>query len=400
MGKPTINLIAVGDVHPNRKDPKTLFQLVTEVLKQGDITCCQLECTISDKGTVRTDVRNPTHRVSPKNIEALTGAGFSLVTFAGNNNLDYGLEAFFDTLEHLEKAGIQTVGAGRNLDEARRPAFIERNGVRVAFVNACSILRDGYEATPLRAGIAPLHVKTFYEPLENIYEQPGTPARTVTMVDVDDLEAVCATIAAAKRDAHVVIASFHWGIHFTHDLAMYQPEVAYAAVDAGADLVLGTHPHCLQAIDVYKGKVIFYSLSNFAFEMPERAAKEGVGQYLSFYGIPLDREVPTHPHPSHCRRSIIVKVRMSGEGVERVTFLPSLFNLQAFPEIQKPGTPGYSEIRELLEKLSSPLGTVFAEENGELVVRSEKRQAIDTRRLLYRRRMSYPSLRELATEPV
>jgi hypothetical protein len=91
---------------------------------------------------------------------------------------------------------------------------------------------------------------------------------------------------------------------------------------------------------------------------------------------------------------------MSEGGVERVAFVPTLFNLQAFPEIQRPGTPGYKEIQELLERLSSPLGTVFAEENGELIVQPEKRQAVDTRRLLYRRRMSYPSLRELATKPV
>lgn len=400
MAKPKLDVVAVGDVHPNREDPKTLFRLVADVLKQGDVTWCQLECTLSDRGTVRTDVRNPTHRVPPKNIEALTAGGFNLVTFAGNNNLDYGLEAFFDTLERLEKAGIQTLGVGKNLEEARRPLFIERNGVRVAFVNACSILRDGYEATPNRPGIAPLHVKTFYEPLENIYEQPGTPARTVTVVDADELEEVCATIRAAKQEAHVVVGCFHWGIHFTYDLAMYQPEVAYAAIDAGADLILGTHPHCLQAIDVYKGKVIFYSLSNFAFEMPEGAAKVGVGQYLSFYGIPLDREVPTHPHPSHCRRTIIVKVRMSEAGVERVAFVPSLFNLQALPEIQKPGMPGYREIKDLLERLSGPLGTAFSEEGGELVVKPDKREAVDTCGLLRRRRLSYPSLMELATEPV
>lgn len=400
MAKPTIDLVAVGDVHPNRDDPKTLFRLVADTLKQGDITCCQLECTLSDKGTVRTDVQNPTHRVPPKNIEALTWGGFNLVTFAGNNNLDYGLEAFFDTLARLEKARIHVVGAGKNLEEARRPLFIEKNGVRVAFVNACAILRDGYEARSGRAGIAPLHVKTFYEPLENIYEQPGTPARTVTVVDIDDCEEVCASIQSAKREAHVVVACFHWGVHFTYDLAMYQPEVAYAAIDAGADLILGTHPHCLQAIDVYKGKAIFYSLSNFAFEMPEGAATVGVGRYLSFYGIPLDREVPTHPHPSHCRRAIILKVRMSEEGVDRVAFVPTLFNLQALPEIQKPGTPGYKEIKELLERLSSPLGTVLAEENGELVVQPEKRQPIDTRMVLRRWRMSYPSLRELAREPV
>ena len=91
---------------------------------------------------------------------------------------------------------------------------------------------------------------------------------------------------------------------------------------------------------------------------------------------------------------------MSEEGVERVAFVPTLFNLQALPEIQKPGTPGYNEIKALIEGLSNPLGTIIVEENGELVVQPEKRQVVDTRRLLLHRRISYPSLRELATEPV
>ncbi len=394
-----IQLVAVGDIQPNREAPETLFELVAPTIREADIRLCQLECTISDKGTLRTDVRNPAHRVAPKNIGAITSAGFNVVTYAGNNNLDYGLDAFLDTIDRLKKERIAVVGAGRTLAEARAPVIVEKRGTRVAFVSFCSILRDGFEATPERSGIAPLKVKTFYEPLENIYEQPGTPARTVTVPDQDDLDAVLDAIRSASGQADVVVACFHWGVHFLHDLAMYQPVVAYAAIDAGADLVLGTHPHCLQAIDVYKGKAIFYSLGNFAFEQPEDIAKRGVGEYLSFYGIPLERDLPQHPHPRHCRKTIIVRCAIRDKRIERVSLLPVYFNDNAQPEILAPGAEMHEDVMRLIEGLSLKVGTRLVRDGDGAVVPTEKEQEIDTRRIIRRRKISYPSLAELATEP-
>jgi poly-gamma-glutamate synthesis protein (capsule biosynthesis protein) len=393
----SVLMIVTGDIHPNREKPETLFQAVKPLLDEGDLRVAQLECTISDKGTCRTDVRNPTHQVPPHNIKALTAAGYNVITFAGNNNLDYGLEGFYDTIDRLKAANIQVVGAGRNLAEARRPVVVERKGIRIAFIDACSILRDGYEARENRAGIAPLTVKTFYEPLENIYEQPGTPARTVTIPDADELEIVLKSIRDAKQHADIVVACFHWGIHFTHDLAMYQAEVGYAAIDAGADLVLGSHPHCLQAIDVYKGKFIVYSLGNFAFEMPEKAAQKGVGEYLSFYGIPLDPDVPTHPHPSHCRRAGVLRVTLSKRGVERLAFVPTLFTTKGIPEHCPAGSEGFREIVTLMQELCAPLGTALTVKGDEVLISPQKQVEVDTRTLLRRRKFSYPSLRQLAT---
>lgn len=393
----TVLMLAVGDIHPNRENPETLFEAVAPLLEDGDLRVAQLECTISDQGVCRTDVRNPAHQVPPDNIRALTDAGFDVITFAGNNNLDYGLQGFTDTLERLRAADIHVVGAGMNLAEARRPLVVERKGIRIAFVNACSILRDGYEARPNRPGIAPLKVRTFYDPLENIYEQPGTPARTVTVPDADDLQEVLDSICEVKQRADVVIACFHWGIHFTYDLAVYQPEVAYAAVDAGADLVLGTHPHCLGPIDVYKGKYICYSLGNFAFEMPVTAARPGLSEYLSFYGIPLEGEVPNHPHPAHCRRAGVIRVTLSKNGVERLGFVPTLFTTRGIPEQCRAGSGEFREIVELMQELAAPLGTVLRLEDGELVVSPDKRVPVDTRLVLRRRKFSYPSLHRLAT---
>lgn len=397
MAVDQVKIIAVGDVQPNRKEPKTLFEKMLPVFEWADLRSCQLECTLSDQGTLRTDVRNPAHRVPPHNIQALTSAGFDVVSYAGNNNLDYGIEAFLDTLDRLDSAGIRYVGGGVDLGAARRPVVTECNGTRIAWLSFCSILRDGFEATPDRAGISPLKVNTFYEPLENIYEQPGTPSRTVTIPVLTYFDAAMEEIRTARAMADVVIAYFHWGIHFTHDLAMYQPQVAYAAIDNGCDLVLGSHPHCLQAVDVYKGKYIFYSLGNFAFEQPEIIAQKGVAEYLSFYGIPPEPDLKIHPHPRHCRQTVALKISIKDKRIESVSFLPVYFTDKARPELQEAGTPMFDQILGLLDELCGEIGTQVVRMDGEASVPLEKVNDIDTRQLLSERANSYPWLRRLAT---
>jgi poly-gamma-glutamate capsule biosynthesis protein CapA/YwtB (metallophosphatase superfamily) len=396
----SVRLVAVGDVQPNRPDPASLFELVKSNLAAGDLRICQLEATLSTRGEVRSDVRNPAHRVDPRNVEALTAAGFDVVSFAGNNNLDYGFSAFYDTVELCRSNGISVVGAGRDVEEAIAPVVLAVKDRKVAFVNFCSILRDGYAATSTRGGISPLHVSTFYEPLENVYEQPGTPSRTVTVVDRGDLERVIDTITAARERADIVVACFHWGVHFTHDLATYQPDVAYAAIDAGADLILGTHPHCLQAIDVYKGKPIFYSLGNFAFEQ-EPAARHGVGEYLSFYGLPVDEDLPQHPHPRHCRLTMITTITFDGEGTAEARLTPAYFNDDAQPEPLEAGTERHEQVMALLEDLSSEIGTSIARDGNDGVIALTKTRPVDTRSWVRDRAMSYPRLsRLLVSAPV
>jgi len=394
-----IHLIAVGDVQPDSNEPESFFDSVADELGEADILVCQLECTMSEKGVARTDVRTPTHQVSPNNIKALTSGGFNVVTYAGNNNVDYGVEAFLDTIDLLKRHGISVVGAGRNLSEARKPAVVEHSGTKVAFVDFCSILRDGYEATPEKPGLSPIRVKTFYEPLENIHEQPGTPAKTVTIPDYYDFEAAKQTIAEAKAESEIAVACFHWGVHFTHDLAMYQAELAYAAIDAGADLVLGTHPHCLQAIDVYKGKVICYSLGNFAFQKSEKTSPTGLADYLSFYGMKMHPKVPRYPEPIHTRTSVILKCEISDKAISRVSFIPCTFTISGHndkPVIPAPGSEVYNSIVNLMKSLCDEVGTTFRKEGEEFVVSTEKKESIDTRELLRKRKISYLWLRKLS----
>jgi poly-gamma-glutamate capsule biosynthesis protein CapA/YwtB (metallophosphatase superfamily) len=126
MTEGEVRIVAVGDIQPNRERPETLFEAVADEFAWGNLRYCQLECTISDKGVLRTDVRNPAHRVPPRNIGALTSVGINVVSYAGNNNLDYGIEAFQDTLARLRDNAADSHGASRS----RRSHWTNNNGIQ------------------------------------------------------------------------------------------------------------------------------------------------------------------------------------------------------------------------------------------------------------------------------
>ena len=257
-----ITLYAVGDVGPERPDPGSIFRHVTDVIREGDVTFAQLEVNLSKRGAggIKENARDP--RIAG----AIKKAGFKVVSFASNHSLDAGVDAFYDTLDNLAKENLKVIGAGRNIEEARRPAIIESKGTRVAFLGYNSILKEGYWADEKRPGCAPLRAYTLYEQM--VPSQPGTPARVHTFPYRDDLEAMKEDVRKVRRQADVVVVSMHCGVHMTPAvIAEYQRDIAHAAIDAGADLVLHHHAHILKGIEVYSGKVIFYSLCNFALEL-------------------------------------------------------------------------------------------------------------------------------------
>src|SRR5262249_12020963 len=138
----------------------------------------------------------------------------------------------------------------------------------------------------------------------------------------------------------------------------YQPVVAHAAIDAGADLILGHHPHCLKAVEVYKGKVCFYSIGNFMCNGTHTSASE-VPTDRSMWGLwwfRMDPEclTPKGPYlfPTDRRKTMIAKAVFSKQGVERVSFLPAFINGQAQPEVMQPGSARFTEIVDFLEWIS------------------------------------------------
>lgn len=353
----TARLYAVADIGPDRDDPRECFALVRDEIRKADIAFCQLEVNLTERGARLPQVRH-THRAKASAADALKDAGFTVVSFSGNHCMDWGRDGFFDTIDALKGSGLQVVGVGANIQEARAPVVEEANGVRVAFLAYNSILPANYWAEADRPGCAPMRAWTIYEQIEP--DQPGTPCRVHTHANRADVAAMVADIKAAREIADVVVMSIHWGIHFVPAvLADYQAEVAHAAIDAGADLILGHHAHILKGIEVYRGKPIFYSMGNFAIDLrmtPEHAQGKGFReiQALSPGWVPDFDSLYNFPPDS--RMTLVVTADATQQGLANIGLLPAFINRDAQPEILKAGDPRFGQVVDYLRWATEAAG--------------------------------------------
>ena len=365
-----MNVLAVGDVVVDRPDPQTIFARSAERLRKADAVFCQLETVYSTKGSAIPTPGRPL-RASPSNIAALADAGFSVISVAGNHCMDYGAEGMLDMMANLHAAGMHPLGAGSNIEEASAPVIIERQGVRTAFLAYSSILLDASWATPSRAGCAPLRAHTHYEMVEP--HQPGCPARIRTFPVREDLEGAVAAVTAAKRSADFVLVSLHWGLHFTpHRFAEYEPLMAHALIDAGADAIIGTHPHHLKGMEIYRDRVIAYSLGNFAFDLPMRGKKQSMARHNELAQLyPMLGEAHTDgnfPFPDKSRLTLAMALHLAPGEAPAVHFLPAWINHEGQPEFLHPGDSRIAEIIEFIAPDCSAFGLRVQQSHEGLVL--------------------------------
>ncbi|WP_339159416.1 CapA family protein [Paenibacillus sp. FSL W8-0186] len=354
-----LEFYAVGDVGPNREKPSSIFQYTAPFIQQGDLAFCQLEPALSRRGSPLPQARL-SMRADPSSAEAIREAGFHVVSFASNHCMDWGIEAFQDTLDALKAQQLQVIGAGRHIDEARAPAIMRVKGTRVAFLAYNSILPQGYWAESDRPGCAPLRAHTLYEQIE--HDQPGTPCRVHTYAHSGDMKGMLEDIQQAKKRSDVVVVSMHWGIHFVPAvIADYQKELAYAAIDAGADLILGHHPHILKGIEMYKGKAIFYSLANFALESPFTFAEnlEQKESHKEIAALHPDFKQGSRTLPKDSLKSIMVKCLISPKGIEQVAFLPVMIDEYSDPHILSAEDQRFDEVLSYLKHISEDQGLML-----------------------------------------
>ncbi|GAB1256371.1 hypothetical protein NBRC116494_08730 [Aurantivibrio plasticivorans] len=370
MADPVV-LYAVGDVLPEREDPHSIFEKTRDLISQGDVAFCQLEANISERGTRLPQARHTT-RIQREAATAIRNAGFNVVSFAGNHCMDWGREAFFDTIKALKEESMSVVGVGANITEARAPIIVESKGTKIAFIAYSSILPQCYWAEADRPGCAPMRAHTLYEQIE--HDQPGTPCRTHTFAHRDDLAALKADIAKAKEQADVVVMSIHWGIHFVPAvLADYQQEVAYAAIDAGVDVILGHHAHILKGVEVYKGKPIFYSLCNFAVDLPmtpEHAQSKGFKEIQGLHPEWIPDFDSLYNFPPDSRRTMIVKLMIADGEVKSVSYLPTYVCPMAVPEVLEHTDPRFDEVVNYVDDISrdQKLSVGFRQEGNEIFI--------------------------------
>lgn len=365
MAEKSVVLMGVGDMGPMHDPMEAYGTLAKPVLATADIRFAQAERLYSERGSLQVHAEIPNARLKPHMADVFSDCGFDVVSVAGNHALDWGEEAFLDTIENLQKRGVQTVGGGRNLAEARRPVVITRNGVRVAILSYCSILNEGFAAGPNKPGIAPLRIHTYYEAVEH---QPGIAPRVVTIPYEDDLADMVADIKAAKQSADCVVLSLHWGLHFIpKTIAQYQPAVAKAAFAAGADIIFGHHPHVPKGIGVHDGKVCFYSLGNFIMSRNERTPANAAA-FIKNHGVELDPDYPRLAYGKDSKRTLIAKAVLTPQGARSVSFLPALVDKQLRPEILHPGDARFAEAVSYMDWASEDFEHKFTVKGDEVVI--------------------------------
>jgi poly-gamma-glutamate capsule biosynthesis protein CapA/YwtB (metallophosphatase superfamily) len=265
-GERVVEVIAVGDVMLGRDVAAEAqpFEAVAPWLHSADLVAGNLECAITEGGTPRAGPYRL--RASPVAVAALRGAGFDVLGLANNHALDYGPEGLAETVSRLKGAGIETVGAGPDAQAASQPLIREVRGVRLAFL--------AFNAVP--------------DPEDRPEDRGWTPARW-------DREGAMAAIGAARAQADGVIVSIHWGYEYDLRSDPAQRDMAQAMLEAGADLVVGHHPHVVQGTEiafrgfgetseVRGGRFVAYSLGNLVFDQEQGDTRQGLALRAFFDG--------------------------------------------------------------------------------------------------------------------
>jgi poly-gamma-glutamate capsule biosynthesis protein CapA/YwtB (metallophosphatase superfamily) len=230
------------------------LRLVADELRKGDLTVGNLECVLSDTITPPADPRTFSFMTFTAAVEGLQLAGFHALSQANNHSMDFGVAGMRDSLATLDAAGIKHYGIGENLAEAREPCILEHDGVTVALLGYDGITGSFRGATAGSAGTMPMVWDYAIEDIRNV-----------------------------RDHVDLVIPYFHWGVEYTLTPTPGDRQLAHAAIDAGADVVMGSHPHWVQGLEYYNGRPILYSLSNFVFDQEwSLETKQGLIVHLVF----------------------------------------------------------------------------------------------------------------------
>lgn len=313
---PEIVISAVGDIMLDGTARPVLaeqgydypFVQMRQHFSDAQIVFGNVEGPLTDRGEPEPDkkyvFRSPPAKVSA----ALKQAGFNVVSLANNHTLDYGADGLAQTIEALEAAGIRHAGAGADLQAARQPVMFQVDGQRIAILAYSMTLPENFFA-----GI----------------NKPGTAFAHEDQVRDD--------VMAARKQADIVLVSFHWGQEGKTELRDYQTKVGHLAIDSGASAVIGHHPHILQGIERYKDGIIIYSLGNFTF-----------GSYSM-----------------NAARSVVAKLRFRNGSLQKLQLFP--INVNNF-EVQFQPQPLQGEAADAvitgLQTLSAALNTEVINDNG------------------------------------
>ncbi len=293
-----LSLTAVGDIMLGRnveirlrkaeKDYRYPVDNVKDLLKKGDIIFGNLEAPITESSISLDPKKKIIIKSGTSALDTLRYAGFNMLSLANNHMMDYYEKGMYDTIAYLDGARINHVGAGSNIEEASKLQVIEKNGLKIGFLSFTEMAEYVFAGNPplrhaadgAKSGVAPL-----------------------------DYKIVASRAAEASPQVDILAVSLHWGIEESFEITDKQIEFAHKLIDSGVDLVLGHHPHQCQGMEVYKGKLVIYSLGNFIFDMNDPENQES---YIVNADFDRDRMVSLTAFPIMTLQKIQV-VPQTGE---------------------------------------------------------------------------------------
>ena len=398
MSKKELMLLGVGDMIVDTTQPDAPFELVAPLFRSAAAVVGQGELPFTSRG-VNTfpDLNYSSLPCNPDNIKALVNAGFDVITTASNHTWDSGAPGVEDTIAGLKAAGLASCGAGMNLEEARQPAVIEREGTKFGFLAYnCSGPRGSW-ATKKKPGCAYVDACVSYE--EGTPTIGGIPI-VRTFAEPESLKAMEEDIRKLRPQCDVLVISFHKGLgYIPARLADFEQQISYAAIDAGADVIFSHHAHILKGVETYKGKAIFHGLGNFVTvcevdhenyfrygsfikmgkghpkSKSESAEdqKKHTQELLRNHGGPFVFEAGGKPcafPPREINMTMIAKCMIEDGKIVKAGYLPCLINEHGQPEILKHDDERGQQVYEYIENISNAidLNVEFAWEGDDVIV--------------------------------
>lgn len=327
-----IDIVFLGDLILDVPEPDHWLAGIAPITRAADLAIGHLEVPHTIRGQELVgDV--PAPGADPAHLAALARAGIGMVSLAGNHIADCGREGVVDTIAELDRLGIAHAGAGGDLAQAQRAAVRTVDGVRVALLSYNCVGPEISWATDTRAGSNPFVVHA-------ADGGPTRPQADLIEADAASLALMARQIAAAREGADMVVVALHKGItHRPAALAPYERPVSHAAIDAGADIVVGHHAHIVRGIEMYRGKPIFHGLGNGvvvtnalspAQDHPARA--EWAERRQRMFGFEPDPAYTLAPFHPEAVNGMIGRCRVDAGGVVETAFRPIWFAPPGRPE--------------------------------------------------------------------
>lgn len=366
-----MSVVFTGDIILDTDEPVwPYFEPTSELLQSADVVVGQVEKVLSARGSASSaDAGAVWTGRDPGVFAALPRVNVTVATLAGNHVFDAGTAGVVDTIEALEQAGVRCAGAGLNLAAAREPVIVERGGLRLGFLSYNAVGPKETWATEKKAGAAYIWTLSHYE--VDIASPGMELPRVWSFADPDSLTLMAQDIAQCREQCDVVSVSIHKGlVHSPGKLAMYERPVAHAAIDAGADIVIGHHAHVLHGVEVYRGRPIFHGLNNYvSVTEPQSRFTENWQRRrrsLSRDGFTPDPAYATYPYHPDSRMSALGRCTVNSDGVQTAALVPVWMKPPGIPTIATGERAG--EVVDYLERLqeSEELQTPLHFDGGEV----------------------------------